>query len=60
MIEVEEIPGSFYNWKYLLEHQEEWTKEFGEIQGLKNSTINANSKFLDRWEQLKDFENKPF
>ena len=33
MIIVEEEPQSEHNWNYLLEHQEEWKKRFGNERG---------------------------
>jgi hypothetical protein len=32
-VELEERPGHSYNWDYLMEHQEEWAKEFKDRRG---------------------------
>ena len=32
-VEVEERPDHSYNWDYLMEHQEEWAKEFKSRRG---------------------------
>jgi hypothetical protein len=32
-VEVEEDPGTLHNWKYLLEHQDEWRARYGDRRG---------------------------
>lgn len=41
MIGVEENPRSFYNWRYLLEHQDEWKEEFGDTRGYQDPDKNS-------------------
>lgn len=32
-VEVEEDPGAQHNWRYLMEHQDEWREQYGDQRG---------------------------
>lgn len=47
MVEVEENPGTEYNWLYLLENQKKWAKEF---QNQKAHSDPDNRPEFNRWD----------